>query len=566
MKRSLLIATMSGVLAIVTLAVIGVGIGRLRSSVGFSRIERSLTAGRRGIPESPEYAEGIRDAADFARSPGDFLTLLRLAWAIPGDARWSIVADIASRAERRHPGVGGFRLFAHYATIRSGESVALEAVLAGEPAGELAELTAIYAALTSGPGPVREPDPSLVVDHPEVSIVLRALRGAGADASWRAFDLIPVEELATRSALASAREGDRAGAARLRRVPSSGTGDDARLVLAAWTEDADWLYEELQRQPPTRAVESDALLFQADALYRQRQLAEAAAITSEVLATDPTYSWHPWLNVVVLDRLRGVTDRDAAADLRRGLAVHGSPEPLVAAWFATAEAGAIPPSEITATVERITAAASREAALRDGVSSPRHRSLQRIWLTVNDVGPSPAPPERRIAEMWRFLNVDPDADLVAGSLLALLRARGDATGIDEFRGRYSAIRSEWAATAHLLEEEAIIVPLADLPAYVRLVESREWWAIQNAALIALRHGSLQEADRATTLAVATADRLDPRAARYADARARSRLLRAEFFRLSGDVAEAIRLTEAAIEISPDPIALYGYRAFLASTT
>lgn len=531
-----------------TATVLVLSVSGLRDRIGFERLVRRIDILVAAERYDEEFVTAIQDAAEYARTHGQFMRLLRLAWNLEEESRWPAIVTIAVRAGDRRSSDPVFAQIESYARIRTGDRAAAAELVAGsddplsqrlrilaeiDPADSTGSRTRLTA-LGSG-----EEAPALFVT------VARALADPAPADLIEAWEALGARAFAVNAALLAATAGDDATARRAS-DPLRTRFDPERplptLYIAAWLDDDQWLFSQLRSLEGRRVVEPEIFLLQADGHLRQGQFPEARAIFEEILTTGPEASALPFINLAVLNERNGIGDVDRY--YRWGLRYHPTSRELRIAWG----------TRLIRQGRRLEAA---RVVAPVAVGPGDHET----WLLVRAVLGVRRPLARLESDLWEYINSHPDALDVASFLARFLTVRNDREGLAVLRGRYGEETAPWAQIMH-----------------ARAALEREDWSraeeifadgtgtdiAYNRAVFALHHRDRREIDRSIAAYRDEFERdIRITTERRRSAEIRSLLLLAEAARIGGDAEKAIAYLERAELIGFPSTGVSRYRALLA---
>lgn len=560
MKIRWVLLVVAVVLAIGTAVVIVVSSGDLRSGFALDHIMRRLDRlGTQG-DYGDSYQESLRDAVQYARRPGDWIRLMRLAWDLPEPERWTLVRDLSGPAIRAMPRDHRWRIIGAYAAVRRGfPEEALELLMEVNPAGPVAQRLMVLAALDA---PADQSSMTalegLVASREELELPRRinaALRGDSSAALLQAGEETGVSAFFIQRALRAAQENDRetvdTAIPAVRRAAGS---DTARLLLASWTNDDEWFFRLLRELPPREAVSPAVLTLRGETLLRAARIDEARTIYQELRTVAPLYHVAPFFNEAIIRMHR--SERGVTALLQDGLHYHPESHPLLylAATRAAREGRR---EEARSMVQRVVAGHHPATP-----QWPLHEAwlLDRI-LEFRSEGSGAGPLERLQSDLWRYLNSHEDAHQAAAFLARILLARRDTAGLRELQRRYAPQDAPWARTVFIVQQD----PHLSRGEMEELMRSGTTWHERyNRALFALRHLGLPEArDEVAALRRWHERQGTPAPPQQVQREVDILMLEAELQRLLGDTAAALDLVDRAISQEAEREILHSYRALLA---
>lgn len=555
--RSVVILIAAVIVTVLSIVFISLSINSIRSSVWFDRIiER--------IDRDGPTAEHLTEAAEYARRPAEWRQLVRIAWEMRDDRRWTNVADLAALAAERFPRDDTWPHLAAYANIRRGRYDAAAELMTTEPSpSRLSQnIQVLIAVDRDSPRGMdarladfaeRDPDEEILVS------IGRAARDATPESLYNAGKTTGVSAYYLQSALTAARTGDRTAARRAAshlqefdRISGEADRIHAEVYLAAWLRDTEWFFDRLAAIGGRRAVSPPMLLMQADFLVEQGQFGRALPVYREVQQQAPTFHPVPFVNGAAIQRTvtRFPDDPRVAeqidATYQEGIRYHQGYRNLRLDYA----------GHLVSTGRRIQAirALLPLGPLETGQYDATE-TRQSQWLLTRTVLGSRTPVERLEADLWDYLNQVPDAHLVARFLARFFVVRQDDRGLSQLRQRYGPEDADWAATLHAIHA----VENDDYATAEMLFEqSRSVAALYNRALFSLRHEPFDIArERIETFQV-EAERIE--SARWLT---RAFLLQADHARMNGEIETAERLVERATALSPYSDTVYTYQAILA---
>lgn len=553
-KRRMVVFFAALVVATGTLVTIGLSVEAIRDSVQFNRIMRRIERG-------DTTTETLRQAAEFARTAGDWQTLMRIAWDLEGPQRWEAVFALSQPAMRRFPEEDRWRYAGALAALRTGNSPEAKRLLPitkDAPADDLEQLLRVLTEIDLDDREQSLRRLQAFADLPAEYSVLRAIAMAETDPSIEAlreaWEHTSVGAYGINAALEAAAEGDRDATrsliANLREVDllPSAERESAPLYLSVWLGDIDWLFEQLRTLSGTRAVEPEILLIHAEGLVQQGRLREARRFYRELQHVAPGYDSIAFLN-------------DAAITHRIG---DGESEDILISGLQFHQDSAVLRGELAGVLveqgERIAASQILGPSL---VALSTGEQRHRDWLLTRAVLGSRRPLSRLESDLWLYLNDNPAANLVAKYLARFLSVRGDEVGAARLRGRYAPDYAEWATTLHL--RQAIGEnELSAAEALLDLYSDASWTARFNRVLFALYHLPLPEVSVAVDEFDEWVNRgpgLTPDA--YARAQLHALLVKVEYERLAGRNEVALELLENAQQLAPDDLDLASYQRLVA---
>jgi len=531
-----------------TAVVLVLSVSSLRDRIGFERAFDRIERLIRTEGNDEEYRRAIEDAAEYARTRGQFFRLLELAWSVDDESRWSLIVSVTSRARDRNVEDTLFRQVESYARSRTGDRMTAKELVSGQ-GDSLSQRLRIFAEIDLGePAASRARLTALGMDDdaPELyRIVARAFGDPRAPDLVAAWETFGARAFAVNGALAAATAGDRSTARRASdplRTRFDQDNPRPTLYLAAWLDDDEWLFSQLRSLEGRRVVEPEIFLLQADGHLRQGQFSEARAIYREIIATRPEVSAVPFLNLAVINERLAEGPVDEL--YRTGLSHHMTSRDLRIAWG----------TRLIRRGRRLEAAqVVAPVALREG----DHET----WLLARAVLGTRRPVARLESDLWGYINRYPDALEVAAFLARFLTVRNDRQGLDVLRSRYDADTAAWARVLHA---EAALADNDWNRAETILAEGESLELAYNRAVFALFHRDRNEIER--TIAVYREEfERDVRITtqRRTQAEIRSLLLMAESARLRNEEDQAVALLERAELIGYPSTRVARYRALLA---
>ena len=543
--------TLALLLALATVTLISTSIRAIRDGVQFGRLVERFES---GVVDSTDLLR----ATEFARSRDDWQLLLRLAWDLSGPDRWPTVGAVADAAVSERPGEPRWRYAAGLARIRSGRASEALQYLApdGDANNALRQRLRLLAAFEAEePSGLPEGLAALAEDPAETGPLVRAVVAAERSPSVESLSLAWRETrlgaFGVNAGLQAAALNDRVTAAELmnelRQAQAVPSAEDqvASLYLALWLRDHEWLFAQVQGLSGEAATRPELTILYADALLHQGQMVQARDFYRELQATAPQLDPLVFLNAAAISsRLK---DEDPAAVLRRGLRYY----PRSAAL--RGELAAI----LTDQGERLAAGQVLGSALLVD-PGPRHRD----WLLARAILGSVTPLNRFEADLWQYINDNPDADVVARFLARFLHQRNDREGLRRLQARYPLDLAPWTRVLYLTDAiddgnfataETI---LTDYPA--------ETWHYQaNHSLFALRHLPLHEIEPIVAEFRRWFDRAVLSDTERRDAHLRLLLYEAELARLQGENERAVARVQEAQRLFPGRAGLEAYRSLIA---
>lgn len=531
-----------------TAVVLVLSVSGLRDRIGFERLVRRIDVLDRAGRYDDEFREAIENAAEYARTRGQFLELLDLAWKLEDESRWPAIVSISARARDRHRNDVIFSQIESYGRIRTGDRLGAAELVSGrtdalslrlrvlaeidlaEPVASRSRLTVLGQA---------EDAPALF------KTVARAFNDPTPSELIRAWEVLGARAFAVNGALAAAIAGDRDTTRRASEPLRTRFDPESplpTLYLAAWLDDDEWLFAQLHSLEGRRLVEPEFFLLQADGHLRQGQFREASAIYREIQETNPEASPLPFINLAVLGERAG--DETVDDLYRQGLRYHETSRELRIAWG----------TRLIRQGRRLEAARIvAPVALRD--DDPE------TWLLARAVLGSRRPVARLESDLWVYINRNPDALSVAAFLARFLVIRNDQESLAVLRSRYGIGSAPWARIMHALAaigagdlvraEEILSVGTGPDVAY-------------NRAVFALLHRDTPEIDRAIAAYRAEFER-DVRipSDRRNREEVQSLLLLAESARIGNDPETAMTYLQRAELIGYSSTQVARYRALLA---
>jgi len=558
-NRSVAVLIVGIFLAVVTTLFLVVSIGTIRDSIWFSRLITRIE--RDGVTE-----ERLSEAAEYARRPGDWIEILRIAWRMPDPQRWGNVSEYALTAAERFPRDDSWNLYAVYGLVRSRRYEEARNVLGriDSPSEVTQKLRVLVALDPDEPAGASQRIGNLA-DRPEEERISRAIglafRDNTADAWFEAAETTGLRMFYLKSALTAAEQGLHAAARRaaafIRREDLFTGTEPAELYIATWLRDDEWFFSAVSSLGGSFAVQPATILMQTDFLVEQRQWEQVTPLYRELQEGYPGFSPIPYGNDALLQRRTAPFPDDPATRTgieeayRQGIASHPEDTQLrldLAAYF-------------VATGRRFEAVRAL-IPLGPIETTSADETIQRHWLLARTVLGARTPVERFEADLWNFLNDEPAAHLVARFLARFFLIRNDPRGLSDLRRRYSPDAAPWARTVHAMHAagEGRFDDAEDLFAGDDSVEGA-----YNRALFALRHHAFL--DSAETLIeeldLRIGETADSGVETYSDLTADAAILSAELARLQGNVAAATEIIDRAVAVNPYSNALYTYRANLA---
>jgi tetratricopeptide (TPR) repeat protein len=516
-------------------------IGHIRSGVLFQRV---LDRIERDGPTD----DHLTDAAEYARRPGDWRMLLRIAWTLEEGRRWVNVGELADLAAERFPRDDSWKLLSVYGKIRTGRFTESQDVLnTMDSTSELFQMVQVLTLLNPSERNDWEDNLSALSDQPENQQILRsigiALRSGSSDDLYDAGLKTKVPAFLVNSGIAAAGSGDRGRAERAVRslkeegMPVSIAAGTASVHLAAWLGDSEWFFTLLSALGGRRSVEPDVMTMQGDFLREQNQFREAAGVYEELRRLYPRFSAVPFINGAILQHQE--SGADAETLFRRGLDYHPGDHRLRMEYAIY----------LVSRNRRIDTVRTLLPVSVSGVQDGRQ------WLLIRAVLGPRNPVERLEADAWAYLNDHPDDEAVATFLANMFLIRRNRSGLEDLRRRYPPETADWAKTLHA-------IAAAERGEYARAEELFSGTTgidgLYNGALFLLRHGSLTEARNVIEEGRRRAEETDDPVRR-----SRFHLFLAEYFRLTGNMNQAEEHAETALRLNPDSDTLYIYRAILA---
>ncbi|MDA3947684.1 MAG: hypothetical protein PF508_00530 [Spirochaeta sp.] len=555
--RSVVVLIAAVIVTIFSVFFISLSINSIRSSIWFDRIMER-------IDRDGPSAEHLSEAAEYARRPGEWRRLVRIAWEMPDDRRWTNVADLATLAADRFPRDDTWIHLATYANIRRGRYDAAAELISDEPSSSrLAQnIQVLIAVDRDSPRGMTERLADFAERDSDEEILVsigRAARDRTPERLYDAGEKTGVSAYYLQSALTAAKNGDRTAARRAvgrlqgyDRVTGGAGQRRAEVYLAAWLRDTEWFFDRLAALGGRRAVTPPMLLMQADFLVEQGQFERASPIYREVQQQAPATHPVAFGNDAAIQRTvtrfpdnPRVTEQ-IDATYRRGIQYH--PEYLELRLDYAAH--------LVSTGRRIEAI--RTLLPLGPLGTDRYddtEPVQAQWLLTRTILGSRTPVERLEADLWDYLNQAPDAHLVARFLARFFVVRQDDRGLSQLRERYTPQRADWAATLHAIDA----AENGDYAAAAALFEqTQSATALYNHALFSLRHESLDVARERIDTFQDEAEQIDS-TRRLTQAY----LLQAEHARMNGEIETAEQITERATALSPYSDTVYTYQAILA---
>lgn len=552
-RRSLGLLVTGVILAIGVTIIISVSIGAIRDSVWFGRIVDRIEG--EGVSE-----ERLGEALRYARSQTDWRTLLRIAWQMPDSQRWRNVAKIAGVAGDRFRRDGSWRLYSAYALVRDGRFEEGRDVLDRlDSPSRLSQEIYLLTALDPN-SPDRESERlSAFADRPDNEMLLQSIGDAFRNTTHltleRAGEVSNVPEFYVAAALTAAEMGDREAARRITgtlRLDEDGemrTRSRRLLYLARWLEDSEWFFRIAQSLGGREATRGDVRLMQAGLLVGQRQFERAERLYEEVSEELPLLSPVPFINRAAIKRLTSefpedaATEAEIAAIFEEGLSTHPQDRDvrLEYAVYLTSLGRRLDAISVLVPI----------GPIQESVDP----TTQRRWLLTRAILGPRVPIERLEADLWAYLNSEPDAHVVAAFLAQFFLLRNDERGLSSLRDRYDPSDAAWAATIHGIEA----VDRGDYDqglAYFQRDSSV--YGLYNQTLFYIRHGTIAEADAAVQRFTARVDREEDERWRVT-----ALLVQAELSRMKGNTDEARAFVERAKELNPYNDTVYIYEALLA---
>ncbi len=547
--KTTLLVVLAAIFALTTIIVLTISLSDLKNRNNLrrviDRIETLISSGNR-----TDLPAELKRAGEYARNPAEWTRLLRYAWSEVPDRE--TLYQVAQSAHIRHPDTELFRYLVRYSALVTNRPERARELYTDDETSELAQDLTVLANIDRIPELRIRPD----ADH------TRELIGAlhyDPEASFSLYSYIPDPRLLENAALLSAASGTESSkrtviesAGLLRRIPISPDASILpRLVTAAWLADEDWLYAILATLPGREATTVTVLLMQADAFIRQQQLDLARSVYDEVLNIAPEFSEVPYLNSSYIFFR---TDRNGDAADRMRLGLHYFPDsPQIKAGYA---ADLIRNGNIAESMKFL-----QETALAENTYAEDDKeAIYHLWLLAHTTRSPRSSPERFESDLWRYLNLHPDAHEVAAFLCSYLRVRKDSEALSVLTGRYAGSSAAWfvSTDAVLLAESGNLVQ-ADARFRELIPQTTYWEDIYNAALFtALHYPESTVSERIDELyRRAESLPLDD------TARAYFVLLRAEAARMAGNHDRALLLAQRAIELGPDEESFYSYFGLVA---
>lgn len=531
-----------------TAVVLVLSVSGLRDRVGFERVIRRIDQLVRAERFDQEYRDAIEDAAEYARTRGQFLRLLDHAWNLDDEARWSTIVSVTTLARNRHDQDRDFLQIESYARIRNGDRATAATLIEGMEDGLSLRLRILAAIDLDQPDETVGRFTSLGADEnaPELFQTLsRAFHQPGPADLFAAWEAFGSRAFAVNGALSAAVAGDRE-ATRRSTTPLRASFDPEHprptLYLAAWLDDDQWLFSQLRSLEGRRVVEPELFLLQADGHVRQGQYPEAQAIYREIIATAPESSPIPFINLAVINERYSPGPVDQL--YREALQLHPQSRRLRLAW-----------------ATRLIRRGDRLEAARVVAPIAVTERDDETWLLARAVLGVRRPVARLESDLWEYINRYPEATDVAAFLARFLLLRNDREGLTVLESRY---QPETAAWARILHAQAKMEQGEWRNAEELLAVGDSLEITYNRAVFALKHRDQNEYDRAISAYRADFER-DVRitGTRRNRAEVLSLLLEAEAARLKEEPDTAIGYLDRAELLGYPSASVTRYRALLA---
>ena len=392
---------------------ISLSINSIRNGIWFDRVMDR-------IERDGPVAEHLSEAAEYARRPDEWRQLVRIAWELPEERRWTNVAELATLASDRFPRDQEWRHLAAYANIRRGRlDVAAELISVDPSPSQLSQQIQVLVALDrdSPQGMTRRlakfADRS---EHEEILVSIgRAARDATSEAMYNAGETTGVTAYYLQSALTAAKSGDRTSARRAATQLQGYAGGSgglnhrrAEVYLAAWLRNTEWFFDRLSALGGRNAVSPPMLLMQADFLVEQGQFDRASPIYRELQQQAPGADPVSFINDAAIQRTVTRFPNDPRvtkridATYQEGIRYHPEHRQLRLDYA----------RYLVSTGRRIEAI---RALLPLGpIAADRFDATDNVqtqWLLTRTILGARTPVERLEADLWDYLNRAPDAHL-----------------------------------------------------------------------------------------------------------------------------------------------------------
>ncbi len=544
--------TISLIFSIATFALIFLSLGDLQSRFAYrsslERLDLLETQGDFGNA----YQRELREAARHARRGREWSNLFHRVWNLPESSRWNLMVELGEPAVRTNPRDDRWRLIQAYGALRLGDRDRAYTILAPiDSESSLVErlrlLTAIHAA-----HPVQSEQrlEQLIANYPSSTMfpaVRDAIQVGDGAAQLNAWRETRAGVFLINAALHMASQRDRAGLRELQvpveRLPGA---DTARVYLAAWLPNDEWLERQLRLLGRDELFSPSVQLARAAALERTGRVSEAMDTLREIRSTAPESSVIPFVNETVYRISQEL------------------PEPF------TPLEEALTYHEDSAILRQFRAVyalrrGETEVALQllegpDEEETNHHPWLLRRIMEFRSAPISGGTLERLQSDLWRYLNRNPDAEVVGAFLARLLAQRGDRAGLEELQRRYSHWDTPWMRAAALVLDPRVSEN-GELPEVIR--SGTQWTDHYNRALFALRHQLEHQMEQEIAALRRYHERQRDGTPERRDRREADVLvLEAEMFRIRGDHTSARRRIDQAIRRDPGREGLYSFRALI----
>lgn len=544
--------TLSLIFSIAAFTLIFLSIGDIQSRFAYrSALERlDVLAARQEFGDA--YQRELREAARHARRGREWSNLFHRAWNLPEPVRWRFLVELGDPAIRTNPRDERWRILQAYGALRlSDRSTALTILAPIDPASPLVEKLRLLTAINAA-NPVQSEQRlgQLIADYPAstmfpaVQAALHASDGATYLTAWQETQAgVFLVNAALHMAAERDHESVRELQVHLERIPES---DPGRVYLAAWLPNDEWLERQLRLLDRDTLFSPVVQLARAAALERTGRVDEAMETLREIRDTSPAASVIPFINETIFRTSQEL------------------PEPLRPLEDARAYHDESPVLRQFRAVYALRAGENETAlALLDGLveAEVNHNSwLLRRVIQFRSAPISGGTLERLQSDLWRYLNRNPDAEVVSAFLARLLAQRGDRAGLRELQRRYEHWDTPWMrATVLILDPE--VSEDGALPPVIR--SGTQWTDHYNRALFALRHQLEHNMEQEISSLRRFHERQRDGTPERRDRREADLLvLEAEMLRIQGNHSAALRRVDQAIRRDPQREGLYSFRALI----
>lgn len=544
--------SISLIFSIATFALIFFSIGDLRSRFAFrSALERLDVLEAQG-DFGNAYQRELREAARHARRGREWSNLFHRAWNLSEPARWRLLVELGDPAVRTNPRDDRWRLIQAYGALRLGDRNRAYTILApidseSSLVNRLRLLTSVNAA---NPVQSQQRLEQLIVDYPSSTMfpaVRDALNNGDGAAQLTAWRETRAGVFLINAALHMASQRDRVGLRELQvhleRLPGADTG---RVYLGAWLPNDEWLERQLRLLERDELFSPSVQLARAAALERTGRVSEAMDTLQEIRSTAPESSVIPFINETVFRISQELPD--PFNPLEEALMYHE--ESAILRQFRAVYAIRREEPEVA-------------LLLLDGLDEDEtnhHPWLLRRIMQFRSAPISGGTLERLQSDLWRYLNRNPDAEVVGAFLARLLAQRGDRAGLEELQRRYSHWDTPWMRAAALILDPDVSED-GELPEVIR--SGTQWTDHYNRALFSLRHQLEHQMEQEIAALRRYHERQRDGTPERRDRREADVLvLEAEMLRIRGDHSTARRRVDQAIRRDPGREGLYSYRALI----